>query len=357
MTGVERTANYLKRKPIDRIPLFEHFWGDTKDKYVAEGYMKDEEHSSEHFNFDMVTNWCFNMKIDLDFKDQALEENEDTILYLDGNGAKLRRHKHHDTTPEHVDFTIKNAEQWAEAKEKLLSDKTRRISIDRYREEKAKARKANRFFFWAGINVFECMHPVIGHEEMLVGMALEPDWIKDMAMTYAKLTIELQEELFAKEGYPDGVWYYEDLGFKERPFISPDMYSEMIEPSHKYTMDFAKSKNLPIVMHSCGFVEPLIPGFLRAGIDCLQAIEVKAGMDLVRIYKNYGEVLSLMGGIDIREIYTNDKARIDKELESKIPIVKQKYGFALHSDHSIPKDVEYPTLKYFFERGLELGKF
>jgi len=80
-------------------------------------------------------------------------------------------------------------------------------------------------------------------------------------------------------------------------------------------------------------------------------------MDLLRIYKNYGDVLSLMGGIDVRALYSNDRAIIDKELIEKIPLVKQGFGYCLHSDHSIPNTVEYDTLRYFIERGLELGKY
>ena len=47
----------------------------------------------------------------------------------------------------------------------------------------------------------------------------------------------------------------------------------------------------------------------------------------------------------------------DKELESKIPIVKNGFGYVLHSDHSIPKTVNYETLKYYFAKGLELGRY
>jgi uroporphyrinogen decarboxylase len=79
-------------------------------------------------------------------------------------------------------------------------------------------------------------------------------------------------------------------------------------------------------------------------------------MDLLRIFKQYGDALSLVGGIDVRKLYTNDRAVIDAELESKIPIVKQGFGYALHSDHSIPNTVEYETYRYFIEKGLELGK-
>ncbi|HOO26636.1 MAG TPA: hypothetical protein PKW24_08500 [Clostridiales bacterium] len=63
-----------------------------------------------------------------------------------------------------------------------------------------------------------------------------------------------------------------------------------------------------------------------------------------------------MGGIDIRTLYSNDKKIIDRELASKIPIVKQGFGYTLHSDHSIPKTVNFETYAYFVEKGLELGR-
>jgi uroporphyrinogen decarboxylase len=357
LTGRERIENILKREPVDRIGLFEHFWSDTKRKWAAMGYIKEDDDFADLFQFDMDLSWPFNLVADLDFEPEILEETEETILRRDGNGAVLRQHKLHSSTPEHVDFLVKERSAWEEYIKPKLTPDPRRIDFEGYRYRKRKAAENNRFFAWSGINVFECIHPVCGHEYMLMGMALDPVWIKDMVDTYAKLTVEMQEILFEKEGYPDGIWYYEDMGFKERPFMSPAMYKELIQPGHKLTMDFAHSRNLPVIVHSCGFVEPLVPGLLEAGMDCLQVIEIKAGMDLLRLYKNYGDVLSFMGGIDVRTLYSNDRKIIDAELEAKIPIVKEKFGYVLHSDHSIPYTVEYDTYKYFIEKGLELGKY
>jgi len=56
----------------------------------------------------------------------------------------------------------------------------------------------------------------------------------------------------------------------------------------------------------------------------------------------------------VRTLYSNDRAIIDKELEAKIPIVKQGHGYCLHSDHSIPNTVDYDTLVYFYEKALSL---
>lgn len=356
MTGKERMTRILKHQPVDRIGLYEHFWTDTYGEWVATGHIKPEERFDVHFGFDMTACWAFNMVLDLDFQPEVIAETEDTITIKDGNGAILKRHKKHDTTPEHIGFTVNCREEWEKVKPMLTVDR-RRINFEAYRETKRIAKEHNMFFCWEGVNVFELMHPVCGHEEMLVGMALDPDWIVDMATTYSNLTIELQKMLFEEEGYPDGIWYYEDMGYKGTPFMSPQMYQDLIMPAHKKTFAYAHDHNLPVILHSCGFVEPLLPYLVDAGIDMLQVIEVKAGMDLLRIHKQYGNKIGLMGGIDVRTLYSNDFSIIDKELESKIPIVKEGFGFVLHSDHSIPKTVNYETYQYFIKRGLELGTY
>ena len=86
-----------------------------------------------------------------------------------------------------------------------------------------------------------------------------------------------------REGLPDGLWVWDDLGFKDRPFMSPGMYREIIFPAHKRLFDFAHARKLPVILHCDGFIEALLPHLVEAGIDCLQPIEIKAGMDLLRL--------------------------------------------------------------------------
>lgn len=96
-------------------------------------------------------------------------------------------------------------------------------------------------------------------------MALDPEWVLDMGRTYADMCIGMWEILFEREGLPDGIWFFEDMGFKNRPFMSPEMYRELVMPFHRRTIDFAHAHGLPVIMHSCGFVEPLLPGMVEAG--------------------------------------------------------------------------------------------
>ena len=353
MTHKQRFLKALDREPVDRLAAGDTLWGETQTKYVEQGKMAQGEDPVAHFDMSWRNGGWLNSVADLDFEEQIIEETAESKLVLDGNGAKLRRWKDKSGTPEHVDFTVKDRSAWEEiVKPRLLEVDRRRIPFESYREQKKKTAEEERAFCWAGVAPFEQMHPVCGHEYMLMGMALDPDWVKDMVDTYSNFTLMHQEVLFAEEGLPDAFWFYEDMGFKDKPFMSPAMYEEIMQPGHARLFDYVHGRGCKVIVHSCGFVEPLIPGLVEAGMDCLQAMEVKAGMDMPRIAEAYGDRISFCGNIDIRVIASNDRELIDKELNRKIlPVVETGGGYILHSDHSIPPDVEHDTLKYFFEYG------
>ncbi len=352
MTHKERMLNTLNRKPVDQLAYGDGLWGETHEKYVAQGKMKQGEDAVTHFDMSWRSGGWLNSTADLDFKEEVLEETDETKLVLTGNGATLRWWKARSGTPEHVDFKVKERAAWEDMiKPHLLDLDRRRIPFEWYREARAQAAKEQRAFCWSGVAPFEQMHPVCGHEYMLMGMALDPDWVLDMTMTYARMTIRHLEALFAEEGTPDLMWFYEDMGFKDKPFMSPAMYEELVMPGHKLLFDFAHSKGLKVIVHSCGFVEPLVPGLIKAGMDCLQAMEVKAGMDMPRLVKLYGDRITFCGNIDIRIIASNDRDQIEAEINRKIkPVLKAGSGFIVHSDHSIPPEVEHDTLQWFFQR-------
>ncbi len=360
LTSRERVERMLKRQPVDRIPANEHFWGDTRQAWIDAGHLKPDENLEDHFDLDIRKAWPFSMAGNLDVGDTLIEETEETKLVRNSNGALLRWWKHKSGTPEHVDFLVKDRAAWEEHIRPHLTndaDLRRRINFDAYRDAKKWSADTNRFFFWSGVNVFELMHPVCGHEYMLMGMALDPDWVKDMCTVYADLTLKLMDILFDEEGLPDGVWFYEDMGFKHRPFMSPAMYMDIIWPAHKRTFQYARQRGLEVVVHSCGFVEPLVPGLIEAGMTCLQAMEVKAGMDLPHLKQAYGDRIAFMGGMDIRTLESNDLATVDAELELKLPPAMAGGGYCLQTDHSVSSRVNYETFKHFVDRGREMGRY
>lgn len=358
MTSYERVWNTLHLKPVDRVAIAVSPWGSTVQRWIREGHIKEGEDVAEHFGQDLRSGGWLNSVADLDFQPVVIEETEETILRMDGNGAKLRQHKLHESTPEHVDFTVKDRRTWEEhAKPHLTKFDRRRADFEGYKRAREFAKEKERFFCWGGVGPFEQMHPLCGHQYMLMGMAEDPDWVKDMVDTYVGMTIMVLEQLFSECGKPDGFFVYEDMGFKGRPFMSPAMYREIVMPGHKRLFDFAHSLGCQVIVHSCGYVEPLVPGLIEAGMNCLQAMEVKAGMDLPTLFRRFGDKIAFFGGIDVRAIISNDRARIDEELEKRmLPVIRNGGSYILHSDHSEPPDIDYETMRYFLQRGIELSQ-
>lgn len=358
MNSRERVNAILNHEPVDRIALCESYWPETIELWQEQGHLAADETAEDHFDLDIRTAWVFNLKADINFGEQIVEQTDETKLVKDGNGALLRFWKDKSGTPEHVDFMVKDRALWEECIKPLLLNESKleeRIDFELYRKIKQTCQEKDLFFCWAGVNVFELMHPVCGHENMLMGMALDPEWIKDMCKVYSDLIIKLSGILFAKEGKPDCMWFFEDLGFKQKPFMSPAMYKEIIQPAHIKTFDYAHSNGLKIIVHSCGFIEPLIPDLIEAGMDCLQAMETKAGMDLHKIKAMHGDRIALMGGLDIRVLEQNDTDKLDAFLEKMLPDAIKGGGYFIHTDHSIPPSVEYGTYKHFVEKGIEIA--
>jgi uroporphyrinogen decarboxylase len=297
---------------------------------------------------------------DPDARDELVEETETTRLTRDGNGALLRWIKGRSGAPEHVDFLVKDRGGWEEHIRPRLLDAAayeRRIGFVRYRDLRAECARQSVFLTAGVVAAFDLMTPMCGHEHLLAGMAADPGWVREMAGLYATVTIDLLEILFKREGLPDGLWVWDDLGFKHRPFMSPAMYREILFPAHKRLFDFAHGHNLPVILHCDGFVEPLLPHLIEAGIDCLQPLEAKAGMDLLKLKTRFGERIALIGGMDARTLVTNDLARVENELESKLPQAMAGSGYVLQVDHSVPDQVSYQTYRHFVEKGLEIGTY
>ena len=369
LSSKERFARILKHQPVDRVGLFEVYWRETVEKWVAEGHFARPEMVSDHFGLDVrraggeITPGDYaivNLVADVDFGKQVVEETETTRLLRDGNGAVLRWMKGGSGAPEHVDFAVRDRRSWEALIRPYLLDETtyeRRINFASYRALREKCARDARFMTSGVVGAFDLMSPVCGHQNLLIGMAEDPEWVRTMADLYATVAIRLLEILWEREGLPDGLWVWDDLGFKARPFMSPAMYRAQVFPAHQKLFDFAHSRGLPVVLHCDGYVEALIPSLIEAGINCLQPLEVKAGMDLIKLKKRFGDQIALIGGMDERVLELNDKLAVEAELQSKLPQAMAGSGYVLQVDHSVSPLVEYDTYKFFVERGLELGTY
>ncbi len=131
-------------------------------------------------------------------------------------------------------------------------------------------------------------------------MRKDPAFVDKLYADYYKINKHAWELILeAADGFePIIVGTASDLGQKERPLINPKLWRRFIKPHYKKLMDLAHKKGAFTWQHSCGFMEPLLPDLIDAGLDAVQSLEPAAGVDLARVKENHGDDIVLVGGID-----------------------------------------------------------
>ena len=346
LSSRERIKLALDFKEADRVAIQDGPWETTIRRWKKEG-MPENAVAEDFFHYEIR---CFGADTSLLIPTKLVEETEEDKIEIDANGATRKNWKNATSTPECIDFMIKDRSIWERYKPnyKKMEGRIDPKQIDIYRKKKGEGY----FICYSSGLGYDKTQGIVGSERLLMAMALEPDWVKDMFLESAEIIIATAEEMM-NQGYQfDGAFLYDDLGYRNTSLFSPDMYKKLLFPSHKRVCDFFHRKKLKVILHSCGCVKGLIPDLIKAGFNCLQPLEVKAGMDLVELKKKYGKRLAFMGGIDVRKMSNPDPKIIEEEIKLKIGFAKKGGGYIYHSDHSVPDDISFGQ----YQRVLELLK-
>jgi uroporphyrinogen-III decarboxylase len=107
-----------------------------------------------------------------------------------------------------------------------------------------------------------------------------------------------------------------------------------------------------VFKHSCGAVEPLIEGFLEAGIDILNPVQVNAaGMDADKLKKKYGERLVFWGGgVDTQKVLAfGSPEDVRKQVGQLCKVFSESGGFVFNTVHNIQANVPVENMAAMIE--------
>ena len=159
----------------------------------------------------------------------------------------------------------------------------------------------------------------------------------DIIDTMLELNIAVLDMVW-DAGYEfDSVIWFDDMGYKGHQFFSMQRYRDFLKPFHQRAIDWAHAKGIKAHLHSCGNINPFVPELVEMGLDALNPLEVKAGMDPVSIKRKYGDSLVLHGGMNA--VHFDKPEEIEAEIVEKLPILKESGGYIFLSDHTVPDSV------------------
>jgi uroporphyrinogen decarboxylase len=348
----ERMQRMLDHKDADRVPITDSPWGATLARWHREG-LPDGVDWAEHFGLDrFVSMWVDNSPR---LPTRVIEETDEYVIRVSDWGVTMKDWKNRGGVPEFLDFAVKGPDSWRDAKARMVPSRDR-VDWKRLRAEYPTWREQGAWItaeFWFGFDITHSWF--VGTERVLEAIHEEPEWLADIFNHCLDVDLALYEMIY-DEGYRfDAIKWPDDMGYKGHQFFSTKTYRELLKPVHKRAADWAHAHGAKVELHSCGDIRPLVPELIDIGIDILNPIEVKAGMDPVLLKKTYGDKLVFHGGINAALYWHPEK--LWEHMREVVPAMKENGGYVLSSDHSVPDSVSYEQFRQFVACAKELAAY
>ena len=353
MTTKERFKRMFDHQEADRVPMLGAPWGTTLERWRREGMPQDVDFA-EHFGLDRTVG--IGGDIGPRYEEKVIEETEDYIIRLDSWGTTSKNWKHASSTPHWIDRTIVDRASWEAAKARMVMTTPDRIDWSHLEKNYATWRKNGWWIQghpWFGFDVTHAR--AVGTETFLIWMMDDPELVIDMLNTELDCSLQLLDMVWDRGYTFDSIFWCDDMGYRNGTFFSVEMYREILKPVQKRAIDWAHAKGIVAHLHSCGNVNAFVPELAELGLDALNPLEVKAGMDPVHLKNTYGDRLVLHGGLNA--MLWDDIDATEAEIRRLMPILKENGGYIFQEDHSIPDSVSLEDFGRIVKLSSELGRY
>lgn len=145
---------------------------------------------------------------------------------------------------------------------------------------------------------------LMGYENFLLNIALNKNLIQTLVNRITDFYVEMNTRYFEiVKDKMDVFFTGNDFGSQSGLIISENDWYEIYHNNYKKLIDLAHSFNFKVMVHSCGSIEPLIPYFIKLGVDIIDPVQTTAkGMDPKILGEKYGKQISFHGAIDTQSV-------------------------------------------------------
>jgi uroporphyrinogen decarboxylase len=362
MTQRERFIRTMTFDNPDRPPNHElGLWGQTYERWVAEGAPPEALDGSwfdglDYYGMDRREFLNVNLWMMPHFEYEVFEETDRHIVFRDGNGTvhkALKEGTVRGTRPsmdQYLRFAVETPEDFEALKRRYDPTDPARYPAD-YADTVERLKTRDHpvcLCVNCAMGLYSNCRVWMGTENLSLAFYDQPKLVHAMMEFIADFTIAALERAL-QDVEIDYFNYFEDFAFKNGPLMSPAVFREFMLPHYQRINEFLRAHGVrTITLDSDGNTEVLIPLFIEAGITGHWPCEVAAGMDVVKLSRQYGRDMAFQGGIDKREL-AKGRAAIEAELLSRIPPLLDNGGYTPYVDHTVPPDVSWQDFLYYME--------
>ena len=198
-----------------------------------------------------------------------------------------------------------------------------------------------------GMLLFERAWSLRGMERLLIDMYEEEAFVETLFEKITDYNLGIINEALKYDF--DGFYFGDDYGQQQGMIMGPLLWRKFIKPCLAKTFEPIKKKGLPIMLHSCGNIEQILPDLIEIGLDVYQTVQPEV-YDLQKLKKTYGSSLSFYGAVSTQKALVFAKP---EELKTIIKKTKEtlniKGGYICAPTHQVQADVKPENIQAMIE--------
>ncbi len=143
--------------------------------------------------------------------------------------------------------------------------------------------------------IFERMHFLMGFEDTLVNLLLEPEAMDELAEYIFQWKMEYAKQLIDHLN-PDAILSHDDWGAKDRLFMSREIWLGLFKPRYEKLYSYIHSRGVQVIHHADSYLADIADDLLDCHIDVWQG--VLPSNNVPELLKKFNGHILLMGGLD-----------------------------------------------------------
>ncbi len=360
MNNRERFLAAMAFQKTDRPCHIEHgFWNETYDRWLKEGLHRTvplpelffRSPENDLFAYFDVIKFAYVMVEQYyipAFEEETLSLTDTVRTFRSSRGVLMREKRGSVSIPQFLEYPIKSRDDYFDLRSRLVGSPEKRFRQD-WDEQIAFIRSQDREVTSTHMDgFFGYPRELLGVEHLLTMYHDDPGLMHTIIDDHLQLLMSLYEQVI-RDLRPDFAFIWEDMCYKNGPLISPRTFREFMLPAYQKLTHFLKQLGVKnIIVDSDGNIEKLIPLWLEGGVTGLLPFEVKSGMDVIRIRKQYPR-LQIIGGVE-KHCLEHGRAEIDAELERVLPDMLARGGYCVSLDHWVHEDISLENFRYYVDR-------
>ncbi len=200
-----------------------------------------------------------------------------------------------------------------------------------------------------------------GAEQFLMDMAAEPEYaqaltdrVTDSISGLIGAYLEAGGEYFDMIELPG-----DDYATQTGLAMSPVMFRRLFKPAIVRMVSTIKTyrSDIKVMLHCDGALAPLLADIADAGVDVVHPIEPLPASNLEEIKATYGQALSFLGAIDIKQALPGSREEVIEEVKLRIRQLAPGGGYILAPSNHVQPDVPAENLIALFEAAREFGRY